>query len=71
MHKTADDQVHICDACNKDVHRGDTNEELLEAIQKHLCVAMQAADTTTVPVRRRMLSGSLRAVQRTDNQETP
>jgi hypothetical protein len=54
------DKVRYCDHCDQDVHRCDTDEDLLQAVRRNLCVAIDAPDVPAAPARR-MLVGSVRA----------
>ena len=58
---TAKDKVRFCNECEKEVHRCDTDDELVVAIKSNLCVAIQAPYPASKSTPPRMLLGSIRA----------
>lgn len=58
--ETGKSNVRFCNECEKEVHRCDTDAELLQAIRSNLCVAIPSPYPTDEkePVRR--LLGSMR-----------
>jgi hypothetical protein len=57
---TGEDKIRFCNECEKQVHRCDTDDELVGAIKSNLCVAIQAPYSPQQQEPRRMLLGSLR-----------
>jgi hypothetical protein len=61
LDETMDRKIRFCNMCQKQVHRCDTEAELLAAIKSNLCVAIdppyQKLDSN------RVLMGSMRAVK--------
>lgn len=53
--------VRFCNDCEKEVHRCDTEEELLQAIRSNLCVAISQPYPQAGEEEFRMLMGSMRA----------
>lgn len=64
--KTDQDSVRFCNECEKEVHRCETDEELLRAIRSNLCVAIPSPYPSDKPARR-MLLGSMRARPASEN----
>ena len=60
LSETGQDSVRFCNECEKEVHRCETDDQLLRAIRSNLCVAIPSPYPADQPVRR-MLLGSMRA----------
>ena len=58
--ETGQDKVRFCDACGKEVHRCDTDDELLKSIKLDLCVAIPDSLTLREVPKRQLHLGSVR-----------
>lgn len=58
---TGRSKVRFCNDCQQEVHRCETDEELLQAIRSNLCVAIPAPYANTANEEDRVLIGSTRA----------
>jgi hypothetical protein len=57
MDKTQNEKIRFCNACKKQVHHCETDNELLQAIKSNLCVAIPAPYAS---ITGQMLAGSMR-----------
>jgi hypothetical protein len=69
MGKTGVDKVRFCNACQKEVHQCETDDELIRAIRSNLCVAIPAPYPREEEEPVRWLSGSMRARPRIEKDE--
>ncbi len=63
LDETNDEKVKFCNKCQKQVHRCDTEDELLTAIKSNLCVAIEPPYQK---IEGTVLMGSMRRVKSDD-----
>jgi hypothetical protein len=71
MGKTETENVRFCDACQKEVYRCDTDEELIRAIRSNLCVAIPSPYPREEDEPVRVLAGSMRFRSRNQVEDDP
>lgn len=59
LSETGQDSVRFCNECEKEVHRCETDDQLLRAIRSNLCVAIPSPYPTDQPVRRMLLTARI------------
>lgn len=66
---TGRSKIRFCNDCQQEVHRCETDEELLQAIRSNLCVAIPAPYADTTNEEHQVLIGSTRARPRPPNED--